>query len=1018
MESLNKSKVKPILIISITLLILTSLRLLWLINFNDSNPNLPLAQQGILDLRDYEWNEGQTIALDGEWEFFAETLIDPNSLEKELVDVPREVVSVPTEINDDASYKYGTYRLQILLDENQMKDDKVGISIQSAETASALFVNGKLGGKSGEVGTNRSQHKGEDFPYEAVFTLDQNKVDIFIHVSNFDTFKGAQIGKTVGFVSLFPNIPQRDYESLLIVGMVAMLILHSLYTIFVYIFIYRKKAVLFFSIGFLLPAIDELLTYDKSILAWLHLDYDWSLKFLNLVYLGASFFYVQLMRVLLTNYRQNKVFQWYLLLYALSALTIVILPIEYLTAANKFFFLLYIISFFSVVIFALKEYLYNKKESFFLALAALSTTSGILWGGIKAIGMYNIPFYPFDYVFALIAFAAYWFQRYYEKERKLVEVVKELETANELKDEFLESNSQKLWNPLNEMITIAETMYKDESYSKSIQDKDDLKYLIDIGKSMSFGLVNLLDYTKLKEQVVVHPVRLSIQSIIPAVFEMLKYITDGKKIQIVSTISEEFPYVYADEKRFIQILFNLIHNATKYTNEGVIEIRAEMKKGMAIIHILDTGIGIDEKTREQILLPFEQENKYDEGIGLGLSVSKKLIELQGGTLTLQSNPNRGTEVQFTLPLAKEQESAAALETASNLDELSRMDKVKREPEPKLTKEKGYNILVIDDDPVNLKIISTILSSENYDVLTATTAKEALSLVDIKEWDLIILDAMMPYMSGYELARTIRKRYSVLELPILLLTVRSYLEDVNIGFEVGVNDYISKPINAAKLKRRVEALVQLRYSMTKGLYMEAAWLQAQIHPHFLFNTLSTIASLGITDTPRMIELINTLADYLRASFDMRNLASVVPLEHELHLVRSYLYIEKERHGDRLQVKWEIADNLTVEIPPLSIQPLVENAVRHGILKDKAGGIIEIHVTDHPEFIKISIKDDGAGMSYERVKQLFDEESTGSGGIGLLNTNSRLKKMYGQGLEVYSELKKGTVISFSVPKEKSD
>lgn len=1002
----------------ITILVLTSFRLLWLKAFQEQSQSIPLAQNGVLDLRDFEWSDGKTVTLDGEWEFFSETLVDPNAVEEDLIGVSREIVSVPTKSNDDLSVQYGTYRLQILLDEDQIQADKAGITIQSAETASALFINGELGGNSGQVGINQQQHIGEDFPYEVVFTPDQSIVNVYMHVSNFDTLTGVQIGKSIEMVSFSPHIHQHDYEGLLVYGMVAMLVLHSLYTIFIYIFIYRKKIVLFFTIGFLLPAIDELLTYDKSILAFLQLDYDGALKFTTMIYLGASFFYVQLMRVLLTNHRQSKVFQWYLFLYALSAILIVVLPIEYLPSANKLFFLLYMASFFSVVIFALKEALYNEKESFYLALAALSTTSGILWGGIKSIGMYTIPFYPFDYVFALLAFAGYWFHRYYEKEKKLVRVVKELEMADRLKDEFLDSNSQKLWTPLNEMMTIAETMYKVNHQTKSL-DKSDLKSLMDIGNSMSFALSNLLAYTKLKEgMVVVKPIRVDVKPTVQVVIDMLSYMTEGKKIEVKSSIAEDFPDIYADENRFIQILFNVLHNATKYTNEGMIEIKAREKDGMASISIVDTGIGMGDVSGVQNVRPYRQENQYDEGIGLGLNVCQKLIELQGGTLTLQSWENQGTEVQMTFPLATEQASPVSSIEEEHSGALTEIDQINEERAAKSSKNKPYNILVVDDDPVNVKIISSILLSENYHVISVTTAKEALNLVDTKEWDLLIVDAMMPYMSGYELTRIIRKRYPVLELPIILLTARNYLENVDIGFDIGVNDYINKPINAAKLKSRVRTLVQLKFSMDMGLYMEAAWLQARIQPHFMYNTLNTIASLGMTDTTRMTELIHKLTDYLRASFDMKNLAHIAPIEQELHLVRTYLYIEKERFKDRLNIEWEIADELTVGIPPLSIQPLVENAIHHGILKKQAGGTIVIRVTEHPNFIKITVKDDGVGMDKERVAQLFDEDSTGSGGVGLFNTNKRLERIYGTGLIVSSEQDQGTEISFSVPQKQAD
>src|SRR5690625_4138570 len=107
----------------------------------------------------------------------------------------------------------------------------------------------------------------------------------------------------------------------------------------------------------------------------------------------------------------------------------------------------------------------------------------------------------------------------------------------------------------------------------------------------------------------------------------------------------------------------------------------------------------------------------------------------------------------------------------------------------------------------------------------------------QEWDLVISDVMMPRMSGYELTRIIRKRFTISELPILLLTARNRPEDIENGFLAGANDYVTKPVDAVELKSRVNALTEVRKSSRERLRMESAWLQAQIQPHFLFNTLN-------------------------------------------------------------------------------------------------------------------------------------------------------------------------------------
>src|SRR5699024_10393500 len=143
-----------------------------------------------------------------------------------------------------------------------------------------------------------------------------------------------------------------------------------------------------------------------------------------------------------------------------------------------------------------------------------------------------------------------------------------------------------------------------------------------------------------------------------------------------------------------------------------------------------------------------------------------------------------------------------------------------------------NILIVDDDPMNLKVVEMILSDEVYDMTLVTNPHDVMELLHKKKWDLIISDVMMPYLSGYKLTRLIREHYSVTDLPVLLLTARSQTTDVRTGFLSGANDYVTKPVEPLELRSRVNLLIQVKRSIQEQLQMEAAWLQAQIQPHFL------------------------------------------------------------------------------------------------------------------------------------------------------------------------------------------
>ncbi|HWR23078.1 MAG TPA: response regulator, partial [Feifaniaceae bacterium] len=328
------------------------------------------------------------------------------------------------------------------------------------------------------------------------------------------------------------------------------------------------------------------------------------------------------------------------------------------------------------------------------------------------------------------------------------------------------------------------------------------------------------------------------------------------------------------------------------------------------------------------------------------------------------------------------------------------------------------ILSVDDEYANLAALSNILTLAGYGVTSASSAAQAFLLLERAQppYDLCILDAMMPGMSGYEACTRLRKRYSPLDLPVLILTARSRGEDLQAGFQAGANDFLEKPFDHTELICRINTLIQLKKSKDMLLERETAFLQAQIRPHFIFNALNTINSFCYTAPRRAAELLGALSVFLRNSFDFKSTVSVVPLEHELDLIRAYVDLEQARFGERVQVGYEIGPEARqYGVMPLSIQPLVENAIRHCIGGSRGRCAVRIRVACRDETLYAEVSDDGDGIPDEVIRQLA-QGGPPARGVGLWNINQRLQSFFGASLRFDSPPEGGSRVGFAIPAQR--
>ena len=194
--------------------------------------------------------------------------------------------------------------------------------------------------------------------------------------------------------------------------------------------------------------------------------------------------------------------------------------------------------------------------------------------------------------------------------------------------------------------------------------------------------------------------------------------------------------------------------------------------------------------------------------------------------------------------------------------------------------------------------------------------------------------------------------------------------------------------------------------------QLSFLLAQIKPHFLYNSLTVISALSTRNPKRTKELLYDLSDYLRGSFQFENVSGMTPLSSELATVRAYLSIEKERFQSKLSVEYDIDETIDVSVPVLAIQPLVENALRHGILKRQSGGTVYISAKAERNGVCIRVEDDGVGMPAGMAECLL-ESKTQPSGVGLANIHKRMILFFGHGLQIDSTEGKGTAVTIRIP-----
>ncbi len=395
-----------------------------------------------------------------------------------------------------------------------------------------------------------------------------------------------------------------------------------------------------------------------------------------------------------------------------------------------------------------------------------------------------------------------------------------LKMADKLKDEFLSRTSHELKTPLNGIIGLVDTIIESSNNKLTKEEMRNLSLVSYNGKLLLYLINDITDYSQLKHsKIILYRKPVDLRQLANVVLLICNPLLSGKKIDLINNVSGELPPVYADENRIQQILYNLVGNSIKFTEKGYIRIDAEQSvtnKSEMKIRVTDSGKGIPEDKFDDVLESFTQipyHNVEIRGMGLGLNISKILIELHGGKISIaRGDEGRGTCISFTIPIA----DANTIESFNNeyykIPNFPSENTLQKPPYKEKIRHKNPSgkILIADDDYTNVEVLVSNLNEQHIDMDIVYDGLSALKKIRNEgDYDIILLDIMMPDMSGFEVCIEVRKDYSLLDLPILLLTVKNQTVDIVNGFINRANDYLSKPFRKEELHARIRILIRMK-----------------------------------------------------------------------------------------------------------------------------------------------------------------------------------------------------------------
>ncbi|MFZ6029312.1 MAG: response regulator [Chloroflexota bacterium] len=379
------------------------------------------------------------------------------------------------------------------------------------------------------------------------------------------------------------------------------------------------------------------------------------------------------------------------------------------------------------------------------------------------------------------------------------------ETANRAKSTFLANMSHELRTPLNAIIGYSEMLEEEAEETGQDEFVPDLQKIHSAGKLL-LGLVNdILDLSKIEAgKMTLYLERFELGTLIQEVATTVQPMMDKNANQLILSLPEALGEMYADQIKVRQCLFNLLSNASKFTKKGTVTISAHKEMAppahaaadgepvpWVVLQVRDTGIGMSPEQMEKLFQPFTQADssttRHFGGTGLGLTITQRFCQMMGGSVDVQSEVGKGTAFIIRLPL-----DVTPLSSADKPERKRKTGKLGRTGP--LSPPSGL-VLVIDDDPAVRDLLKRFLEREGFLIETAEDGLNGLLRAQEIHPDVITLDVLMPEMDGWAVLTALKAEPMTEDIPVIMLSI---VDDQNIGYALGVADYLTKPVDRERL----------------------------------------------------------------------------------------------------------------------------------------------------------------------------------------------------------------------------